>query len=348
MEKEKRLSTTIADVEKKLQIARVQADETASSSGNTEEDSLDSYMKNLTNKDTVDKQAISKLKLELTELKKEHANVIKLINVAKPADLPAFTPTPSCSYKSKFPIFGKRKLVPVKFPARPTESQSAEQPEVDDNDNEEEDEEDEHTEVPTEPQPSNQNTESERDEVEATETTASPPSSVAASTDCFQWLIDFKPINSFHETETFKKFQQIMSTDLPQVADVHKQKLVKILKQLQRLAANEDRAHCDWKTLSAKTRKVMIWMSDLRRSGDDKLHHKVTTELGRMLTELNEMSQEKFKVCFSQVLTYTVFLSSSWLYGYCTFSLHIIIRRTKSLKKLLYNANKICLLILVQ
>lgn len=298
MEKEKRLSNAIADVEKKLHIARVQADENASSSGNTEEDSLDSYMKNLTNKDTVDKQAISKLKLELTELKKEHANVTKLINVAKPANLPAFTPTPSCSQKSKFPIFGKRKLVPVKFPARPTASQSTEQPEGDN----EEDEEDEPTEVSTEP--SNQNTESGRDEVEAppTETTASPPSSVVASTDCFQWLVDFKPINSFHETETFKKFKQIMSSELPQVADVHKQKLVKILKQLQRLAANEDRAHCDWKTLSAKTRKVMNWMSDLRRSGDEKLHHKVTTELGRMLTELNEMSEEKFKVSFLRQL----------------------------------------------
>lgn len=303
MEKEKRLSTTIADVEKKLNIARDQADANASSSGHTEEDSLDSYMKNLTNKDTVDKQAISKLKLELAELKKEHTNVTKLMNVAKPADLPAFTPTPSCSNKSKFPIFGKRKLVPVKFPARPTASQSAEQPEG--NDNDEEDEEDEHTEVKsqsTEPQPSNENTESGRDEVETlpTETTTSSSSSVAAPPDCFQWLIDFKPINSFHETETFKKFQQIMNTDLPQVADVHKQKLVKILKQLQRLAANEDRAHCDWKTLSAKTRKVMIWMSDLRRSGDDKLHHKVTTELCRMLAELNEMSEEKFKVSFLQ------------------------------------------------
>lgn len=302
MEKEKRLSTAIADGEKKLNIARDQAEENASSSGNTEEDSLDSYMKNLTNKDTVDKQAISKLKLELAELKKEHTNVTKLMNVAKPADLPTFTPTPSCSTKSKFPIFGKRKLVPVKFPARPTASQSAGQPEGDDND--EEDEEDEHTEVKSQstepPQPSsNENTESGRDEV-PTETTASSSSSVAAPTNSFHWLIDFKPINNFHETETFKKFQQIMNTDLPQVADVHKQKLVKILKQLQRLAANEDRAHCDWKTLSAKTRKVMIWMSDLRRSGDDKLHHKVTTELSRMLAELNEMSVEKLKVSFPQ------------------------------------------------
>lgn len=75
VEKEKDLTASIAEIEKKLGEAQASG-EASSASANAEEDSLDSYMKRLSD-DKLDKQTVSKLKLELTNLRKEHANVIR-------------------------------------------------------------------------------------------------------------------------------------------------------------------------------------------------------------------------------------------------------------------------------
>lgn len=75
MAKEKEISASIAEIEKKLGQAQAKFD-ASTSNANTDEDSLDSYMKGL-GEDKPDKQTISKLKLELINLKKSHANVVK-------------------------------------------------------------------------------------------------------------------------------------------------------------------------------------------------------------------------------------------------------------------------------
>lgn len=137
-------------------------------------------------------------------------------------------------------------------------------------------------------------------------------------------LEEFRPIKTFHDTDTFKRFEKIMKTGLPAVAgepeinystssfvtniflDKHKQKLVKILRKLQRLASNEDRMHSDWRILSAKKRKVMKWIAELRQSETnenmEKLEFRVSTELNRILDELNMMTEDKCKVCWLVIL----------------------------------------------
>lgn len=92
-------------------------------------DTLDSYMKDLKS-DRCDKSAISKMKADLTKLKADHARVVKLINLAKPADLPPLVSQYSQEGGSKImPIFGKRnkskfKLVSDKAAVR-TETKDA-------------------------------------------------------------------------------------------------------------------------------------------------------------------------------------------------------------------------------
>lgn len=55
--------------------------------------------------------------------------------------------------------------------------------------------------------------------------------------------------------------------------------------------------HVDWKMLAAKKRKVMKLISDLRHcEPDEKLEHKVSSELNRLLTELNVMTEQKYRV----------------------------------------------------
>lgn len=55
--------------------------------------------------------------------------------------------------------------------------------------------------------------------------------------------------------------------------------------------------HVDWKMLAAKKRKVMKLISDLRHcEPNEKLEHKVSSELNRLLTELNVMTEQKYKV----------------------------------------------------
>ncbi|XP_066251249.1 kanadaptin [Euwallacea similis] len=315
VEKEKNLVLSINALEKKLNERQSRSNEEGSGNGGSEEDSLDSYMKGLT-ENRANNQNISTLRLNLTNLKKEHANIIRLINIARPAAMPELNPTPSSSSSGgsgnkKLPIFGKRRIVPVKFPARPLSVAEASNSAATSEEIEEEIEEESEEHVTNCEAPINSNNTPlvdstlsianvHNEEMLNPDHTSSESSEEFSSEDAiksyFQQLGGFKPINSFNETDTFKKFQEFMSTDLPQVADVHKQKLMKILKQLQQLAASENRAHCDFKILSVKTKKVMNWMSKLRLSRCEKLQHKVATELGRMLSELNEMTEEKFKM----------------------------------------------------
>lgn len=74
--------------------------------------------------------------------------------------------------------------------------------------------------------------------------------------------------------------------------------LLKILCKSHCVAANVDRADNDWKFLSAKLKKVMKWAAEVEQneSSNDKLQHMVSTELSRILAELNQINEDKFKV----------------------------------------------------
>lgn len=134
MVKENEIASSIKKVENQL----IETQEKAKNSNNTpsEEDSLDAFMKDL--KDSKpDKTAISKLKVELTKLKQEHAKVIKLVNIAKPANLPPLVPQYSSeltepSGKGKvLPVFGKRRKVPVVVPQKKSAPQKMEEDDED-------------------------------------------------------------------------------------------------------------------------------------------------------------------------------------------------------------------------
>lgn len=84
-----------------------------------EEDSLDSYMKSL-KEPQLEKQTISRLKSELITLKQDYAQVTKLLNLAKPAELPALLVESSTSSKL-LPVFGKKKMIKVEKPPKSTE-----------------------------------------------------------------------------------------------------------------------------------------------------------------------------------------------------------------------------------
>lgn len=123
LDKEKAISLEIRGIEKKLREA---SSSLASKKQNDNEDSLDAFMKDLSSK-KLDKHKISELKIELARLKKEHANVLKLVNIAKPADLPPLKPfyetqnsadtNPTNSKQQKgLPLYGKRMKVKVQLP----------------------------------------------------------------------------------------------------------------------------------------------------------------------------------------------------------------------------------------
>ncbi|XP_030752129.1 kanadaptin isoform X2 [Sitophilus oryzae] len=112
LEKEKSLTDSISEIEKRLGASQVKKTQKNENS-NEGEDSLDSYMKGL-QEEKIDKHLVSKLKLDLVKFKKDLENVKRLIGVAKPATLPSLVPQsnpqPSTSkVPSKLPFIGKRK-----------------------------------------------------------------------------------------------------------------------------------------------------------------------------------------------------------------------------------------------
>ncbi|XP_018577798.1 kanadaptin isoform X2 [Anoplophora glabripennis] len=276
LEKEKSIAATIADLEKRILEAQERSNNDNNST--TEEDTLDSFMKGL--KDTKpDKQTLSKLKLELSKMKDEHAKVIRLANIAKPASLPELVPqqpVPSTStssdVKSKIlPVIGKRRKVKLQLPTRSAVDQSVSSMDVDGEEEEEEDEE-----------KVAENEHEDEKPVSNTETRTSEEQNSG---------------NTALEVEVNSGSSSNSSDEDLTETDKHQEKLEKILNNLKKLAANEDRMHVDWKMLAAKKRKVMKLISDLRHcEPNEKLEHKVSSELNRLLTELNIMTEQKYKV----------------------------------------------------
>lgn len=139
------MQKSIADIEKQLQKTKK---EEATVASPTEEDSLDSYMETL-KKPQLEKQTISKLKSELAKLKKEYEQVVKLLNIAKPAELPPLAAQTQATNKSKLlPVFGKKRKIKIEKP-KSTSVQPKEfghgNDEKEEEEEEEEDEEDKKT-----------------------------------------------------------------------------------------------------------------------------------------------------------------------------------------------------------
>ncbi|XP_049821412.1 kanadaptin isoform X2 [Aethina tumida] len=290
LEKEKTISKSIADLEQ--QLAKAQAALQNQSQNDAEEDSLDSFMKDLKDSKS-DKHTISKLKTELSKLKVEYANTVRLINIAKPASLPALVPQhapgPSTSKGitgKNFPIYGKRMKVQVKLPAKP--EAMVEKMECD------KDDEDEENESETKPE-----TVEAMPEIVSTYTISEENSS-DESDDGVGDNDEETELGSFALCTklTFKKFERILRRGLPPIAVKYEGKFNKILDKLKKLASSEDRMHADWKLLAAKKRKVLKLIQQLANydEPDPKLEHQISTELNRILAELNDMTQEKYKV----------------------------------------------------
>ncbi|KAJ8921638.1 hypothetical protein NQ315_010547 [Exocentrus adspersus] len=332
LEKEKSLLSTISDLEK--QIAKAEEKNNHANSGNVEEDSLESYMKELENdNDKSDKYTLRKLKLDLVKLKEEHTRVVRLANIAKPASLPELIPQshPSTSTSKNgksavFPIIGKRRKTKLQLPTKAVPDDLISNMNVDEDDDEEEEEISNNEEVREKVETSNIKDHTAVSQKDVLETVQKQPcvnssdssidpetsqtseqqnnrntsvgseevssgSSANSSDEDLENLTDVSTIRCFHNTMTFKKFEKMLKKGLPPLADKHQEKLEKILNNVKKLAANEDRLHVDWKMLAAKKAQ------DLKHcESNEKLEHKVSSELNRLLAELNTMTGKKYKI----------------------------------------------------
>lgn len=77
----------IVDKISRLNDRLKEAQENNAKAGKSNEDSLDAFMSSL-NTSTLSKSDITKMKVELQNLRKEEMNLVKLINFTKPANLP--------------------------------------------------------------------------------------------------------------------------------------------------------------------------------------------------------------------------------------------------------------------
>lgn len=148
LEKEKEISESIKKLECELDKSQRNL-ASSDTSSNTEADSLDSFMMEL-KQSKPNKQSVNKLKSELIKLKQEHGNIIKLVNIARPASLPPLVPQYASSSnttktaKKTLPIFGKRKKIKLELVSKSSEPMT-----IDDGDEEEEEEEKEESEEKT-------------------------------------------------------------------------------------------------------------------------------------------------------------------------------------------------------
>lgn len=75
-----------------------EAQESSSKARESNEDSLDAFMSNL-NQSSLSKSDITKMKVELQNLRKEEMRLVKLVNLTKPANLPPLVST--CQLQDK-------------------------------------------------------------------------------------------------------------------------------------------------------------------------------------------------------------------------------------------------------
>ncbi|XP_055325568.1 kanadaptin [Sitodiplosis mosellana] len=114
LEEEKKMQTQLEDTEKRIE--RYQQMEKASKEKDAMDvDDLDDFMSGLSSEKQMDKADVRKCKFELLRIKADIQKVKKLINIARPIDLPPLksdvTKSDGLQAKKKFelPLFGKKK-----------------------------------------------------------------------------------------------------------------------------------------------------------------------------------------------------------------------------------------------
>ena len=70
----------------------------------SEDNDLDNYMKNLKKGDTVNKEAVTRLKVRLQQLSTERERLVKLINITRPTNMPELKTDPATAAKPKSSI----------------------------------------------------------------------------------------------------------------------------------------------------------------------------------------------------------------------------------------------------
>ncbi|VEN46154.1 unnamed protein product [Callosobruchus maculatus] len=298
LEKEKSISSSISDMEK--QLSSINA---STSSGNTqpaEEDSLDTFMKELS-ESKPQKLEVNRLKRELLKLKADHAKVIRLVNIAKPAELPPLVAkyeTEQKDVKSKtMPMIGKRKKLKVQLPSKPSEIYMA-----NDFDDEEEDE-DEEDRQEKELKSTVENPLSEKRNVDNAEepTIVSSPE---ASSSVKHERVKEKPraLSPSSESDdekiparfSIKKLENMVKKGLPSFAEKHKDTLEKIVATFNSVITTNGKMHLDIKTLAVKKRKVTKLLTDLKNSkSNEKMDQEVSMQLNNVLNDLKSMCKQE-------------------------------------------------------
>lgn len=284
LEKENNISSSIKDLE--LQLSQVQQVNQTKDTSDSNIDPLDSYMLEL-KQDKPDKQKINKLKRDLHNLKQEHVNVVKLLNIAKPAALPSLvvpdyhtastSSTNLSGSKPKMPIFGKIKK--IKLDLTESNKSGVNSPENMEVDNEED--------LVVETDETEENDEEQQDEEYNEEVQYENEEMV--------------PIEDLEEAKsstkmTMKEFEKILKKNtLPPLGAKYQTQLSKILRGLKKIASTGDRLYVDWKIMEAKRKKIMKLIENLPADSepDEKIKFKITTELDRILNEVTNLTEEK-------------------------------------------------------
>ncbi|KAK5650215.1 hypothetical protein RI129_001244 [Pyrocoelia pectoralis] len=288
LEKEKSMNAQIIQIERQLSAARKQGTKSETS----DEDSLDLFMKGL-KESKIDKQTISKLKSDLAALKSEHINIVKLVNLVKPADLPPLVPqyiqnadhTATTSVaKSKLPIFGKRKKIKVDIPQK---SDSAVIDEGSDGDQIEEEDEDGTQEFHSSLDHSselgrNQTSDIKPDPVESVE-----QSEIKAEVPVYIKI--YRKVTELEGILHTKSFPPGVNNCISQMSEV--------LSDIKNVAEQSGKIQMDKNLIMAKNRKVKKHIDDLLESYDEDYLLKISKELKRLYLEIQstaEMEDEVF------------------------------------------------------
>lgn len=289
MEKEKKVSGKISEIEKQLSKAKAA---NLNESSSADEDSLDSYMKEL-KESKPDKQTISKLKSELVALKVEHINIVKLVNLAKPADLPPLVINSksvgdqqgsSGVVKGKtLPLFGKRPKIKVQLPVKPSTDKTAENMDVDEEKEEEEEEEEKEKEsndnslqgqsCNTRQSPENENT------------------STATNKTVYNVPCHIQVYFKIIELEKL-----LMDTKFPSSLEIYVTEIREVVETVKDLTEDEGRIHSHRKTIMAKNRKVSKHVDNLFENFDQNHATRICKEYQRIRAELQEIGLEQHKI----------------------------------------------------
>nr|CAH7755565.1 unnamed protein product [Callosobruchus chinensis] len=296
-EKEKSISSSISDIEKQLSSI-----ETSSSSGTTqpaEEDSLDTFMKELSDSKP-HKLEINRLKRDLLNLKAEHAKVIRLVNIAKPAELPPLVAkydTEQKEVKSKtMPMIGKRKKLKVQLPSKPSEIYV-----TNDFDDEEEDEEEAETQD-KELKSADENAATQKKNFDDADEQTAVISPVASSSVKQERVREkLRALSPSSESDddknpsrfSIKKLENMVKKGLPSFAEKHKDTLEKIVATFNSVITTNGKMHLDIKTLAVKKRKVTKLLTDLKNSkSNEKMDQEVSMQLNNILNDLKSMCKQ--------------------------------------------------------